>query len=162
LYLIQQIGTSPSNGLLLLSLYWGCLLIGRFAAQALLPTLGHARMLWGSVLAALLGCLLAGLSEKLGGAILGISLVGLGFASIYPLTVTSIKDRFPYYHPGFFGGIFSLGLVGGLLTPSLLGLVAQEWGIGKVMIWPAAGSVMVCVLVLLIWLEARLSRPKAV
>jgi fucose permease len=160
LFLIQQLGMSPTSGILLLALYWTALLAGRIAAQAMMPRVSHARMLMGSVLAALTGCVLLSLTEKMGGAVVGIVLIGGGFASIYPLTVESIEHRFPYYHPGFFGGIFSLGLVGGLLTPGLLGGVAQQWGVGKVMLLPALGSIMVCVLVLLIWLETRLTRAE--
>ena len=158
LFLIQQLGMSPVNGILLLALYWTALLAGRIVAQAMLPRVRHSRMLLGSVLAALFGCVLLSMTGMMGGAIAGIILIGGGFASIYPLTVESIAHRFPYYHPGFFGGIFSLGLIGGLLTPGLLGLVAREWGVGTVMLVPALGSIMVCVLVLLIWLETRLTR----
>lgn len=161
LFLIQQLGVSPTTGILLLALYWSALLAGRIIAQALMPRFSHSRMLLGCVLAALFGCVLLSLTEKIGGAVVGVALIGGGFASIYPLTVESIEHRFPYYHPGFFGGIFSLGLIGGLLTPALLGFVAQEWGVGKVMLLPAVGSIMVCVLVLLIWLETRLTRATA-
>ncbi len=161
LFLIQQLGMSPTSGILLLALYWTALLVGRIVSQAMMPRVRHSRMLMGSVLAALLGCVLLSLTEKMGGAVVGISLIGGGFASIYPLTVESIAHRFPYYHPGFFGGIFTVGLMGGFLTPAALGAIAQQWGVGKVMLLPALGSVMVCVLVLLIWLETRLTRAKS-
>ena len=157
LFLIQQLGMSPTNGLLLLALYWMGLLAGRIIVQALLPRVSQARMLMGCVLAALFGCVLLSLTEKMGGAVAGILLIGGGFASIYPLTVQKIESRFPYYHPGFFGGIFTLGLLGALLEPALLGWVAAQWGVGKVMVVPALGAIMVCVLVLLIWLETRLN-----
>ncbi len=160
LVLIQQLGMSPTNGLMLLFLYWTALLAGRFIALAMMTRVRHSRMLMGAVLAALFGCVLLTLTEKMGGAVAGIILIGAGFAPVYPLTVERIEHRFPYYHPGFFGGIFTLGLLGGLLSPSLLGAVAQQWGIGKVMLVPALGSIMVCVLVLLIWLETRLSRAE--
>ncbi len=161
LFLIQQLGMSPTSGILLLALYWTALLAGRILGQAMLPRFRHSRMLMASVLAALMGCVLLSMTEKMGGAVAGIILIGSGFASIYPLTVESIEHRFPYYHPGFFGGIFALGLLGGLVTPGNLGLVAQQWGVGKVMLVPAFGSGMVCVLVLVIWLEGRLTRAES-
>jgi hypothetical protein len=68
-----------------------------------------------------------------------------------------IGDRFPYYHPGFFNGIFSLALTGGLLAPASLGYAAHFLGIGVVMGLPLAGSIFVVVLLLLILLESRLS-----
>ncbi|MBM3785015.1 MAG: MFS transporter [Acidobacteria bacterium] len=158
LFLIQRLGISPAAALLLLCLYWAALVAGRLVAQALLPRFQHSRILGASVLAAMFGCFLLSMTEMMGGAIAGIVLIGGGFASIYPLISESIEHRFPYYHPGFYGGIFSLGLTGALLTPSLLGFIANEWGVGKVMILPALGAVMVAVLVLLIWLEARLTK----
>src|SRR5260370_30333715 len=50
------------------------------------------------------------------------------------LVVEKIANRFPYYHPGFYNGIFSLGITGGLLAPWTLGYIAQAWGIRAVMI----------------------------
>ena len=84
-------------------------------------------------------------------------MVGCAFAPIYPLVVEKIGHRFPYYHPGFYNGIFSFAMACGLLAPCILGLVAKFWGVGVVMLMPLAGSMIVFVLLLLIWLEARLS-----
>ncbi|MBM3766707.1 MAG: MFS transporter [Acidobacteria bacterium] len=158
LFLIQRLGVSPASALYLLATYWTALVAGRVVAQALLPRYKHSHILAASVIAAMLGCVLLSLTEKMGGAVVGIALIGCGFASIYPLVSESIEHRFPYYHPGFYGGIFSLGLTGALLTPSLLGAIAAQWGVGKVMLLPALGAMMVAVLVLLIWLEARLTK----
>lgn len=157
LFLIQQLGISPTSGLLLLCLYWAALVVGRILTQALLPRVSHARMLLGSVLAALAGCVLLSVTGKMGGAVAAVLLVGAGFSSIYPLSVQSIGHRFPYYHPGLFNSIYSLGLTGGVLSPFLMGVIAHYAGLGAVMLAPAVGATMVAVLVLLIWLEARLS-----
>ena len=48
LFLIRRVGLSPSGSLIVLSLYWLCLMIGRLAAVALLPRLRHAWLLFGS------------------------------------------------------------------------------------------------------------------
>jgi len=68
---------------------------------------------------------------------MGILFVGAGFASIYPLVVEKIGNRFPYYHPGFYNGIFSLGITGGLLAPWILGYVAQAWAFKRLCSSPA-------------------------
>ena len=141
----------------LLALYWLSLIVGRISAQSILQKISHARLLFGSMLAAIFGCLILSATNNLFGAVTGILLLGGGFASIYPLVVEKIGHRFPYYHPGFFNGIFSFALVGGLVAPWLLGHLAEFFGVGIVMALPAAGSVLVLVLLLLIWLEARMS-----
>jgi fucose permease len=91
------------------------------------------------------------------GAVMGILFVGAGFASIYPLVVEKIAHRFPYYHPGFYNGIFSFAITGGFVAPWLLGYFAQSWGIQAVMFLPLLGTCMVFALALLILLEAKLS-----
>ena len=75
------------------------------------------------------------------GAAIGVFFVGAGFASIYPLVAEAIGRRFPYYHPGFFNGIFSFALVGGLLAPATLGYAASIWGVGVVIGIPLTGYV---------------------
>src|SRR4029077_20065711 len=110
----------------------------------------------GTVTAAMFGCIVLGATNNKFGAITGVLLVGGAFAPIYPLVVEMIGHRFPYYHPGFYNGIFSLAMAGGLLTPGLMGYIASIEGPGAVMLLPLIGSVVVFVLLLLIWLESRL------
>ena len=158
LFVVQRLGASPATGLGLLALYFAALLVGRVAAQALLDRIKHSRLLLFSALGAFLGCLLLSLTATVQGAFVAILLTGAGFAAIYPLTAESIEHRFRLYHPGFYNGIFSLGLTGALLAPALLGFAAHFWGIGTIMWLPLFGSLAVSALVLAIWLEARLSR----
>ena len=84
---------------------------------------------------------------------------GVRLRSDLSLVVEKIGTRFPHYHPGFFNGIFSLALTGGMLAPAILGYASEYFGIQIVMALPMIGSVVVVVLVLLIWLEAKLAAP---
>jgi MFS transporter, FHS family, glucose/mannose:H+ symporter len=158
LFVVQRLGASPATGIALLACYFAALLIGRIVAQALLRRIKHSRLLLFSVLGAFFGSLLLSLTATIEGAFVAIVLLGGGFAAIYPLTAESIEHRFRSYHPGFYNGIFSLGLTGALLAPTTLGLAAQYWGIGSIMWLPLFGSFAVFALVLAIWLEARLTR----
>ena len=157
LFLIQRLGVSPESALHMLSFYWICLLVGRLAAQALLPRVRHGRLLMASVLSAMFGCFILSFTDNRFGAWSGLVFVGAGFAPIYPLLLEKIGFRFPSYHPGLFNGIVSLALTGGLLASSSLGYWANLFGIGVVMWLPFAGTVMVFLLLLLIWLEGKLS-----
>jgi fucose permease len=103
------------------------------------------------------GCVVLEVTNNKFGAIAGILLVGGAFAPIYPLVVEKIGHRFPDYRPGFYNGIFSLAMAGGLLTPGVMGYIASVWGLRAIMVLPLVGSVVVFVLLLLIWLESRLS-----
>jgi fucose permease len=145
---------------LLLAAYWISLMLGRVVAQFILPRVHHAKLLVGAGFASMFGCIILTFTDNLFGAIFGTLLVGFGFAPIYPLVVENIRARFPHFHPGFFNGIFSLALTGGMLAPASLGYAAEVWGIGIVMMLPMIGSIIVCVLVLVIWLESKLILPK--
>ena len=88
---------------------------------------------------------------------MGVLLAGGGFSVILPLVLEKIGDRFPRYHPALFNGIFSIALTGGLLAPATLGYFAHFAGIGVVMGLPVLGAMMVVLLSVALWLEARLS-----
>lgn len=155
IFLTQRLGISPEKSLMLLALYWAALLVGRIVVQSILPKVHHGKFLLGSVVAALFGCLILSSTNNRFGAIMAILFIGGGFASVYPLTVQKIGDRFPHYHPGFYNGIFSFAFTGGLLAPCTIGYFAELWSVRVVVIVPLLGTIMVCVLLVTIWLEAR-------
>jgi fucose permease len=156
LFLTQKIGISPASSIFLLALYFAALLAGRILAQVLLRSVGHGRMLFGSVLMGMFGCLILAFTAGLFGALTGVLLCGAAFSAVLPLAFERIGDRFPYFRPGFSYGIFSIALTGGLLAPASIGLYAYWFGIDVVMVVPMLGSIMVLLIVLLIFLEARL------
>lgn len=157
LFLSQRLGMSPSDSVLILALYWMALLVGRILAQWILPRVRHTRLLLLSVLLAMFACIILLDTNNGFGAVSGVLLLGGAFAPIYPLVVEKIGHRFPYYHPGFYNGIFSFAMVGGLLAPCALGYFAWLLDVRAVMGLPLIGSVIVFLLLGLVWLEARLS-----
>jgi fucose permease len=157
LFLSQRLGVSPASSIFLLAFYWFSLLIGRVIAQTAMPHVKHTRLLMGCTLAALFGSILLTATNNLSGGFVGLLLIGAGFAPIYPLVVEKIGGKFPYYQPGHFNGIFSFAISGGLLAPWSLGFLADEFGIGVVMLVPMIGACMVFVLTSLLWLEMRFS-----
>jgi MFS family permease len=58
IFLIRRVGLSQSAAIEVLALYWLFLLIGRLVAIAVLPRVRHTRLLMGSVLSAIFGCLI--------------------------------------------------------------------------------------------------------
>jgi fucose permease len=157
LLLIRRIGLSPAAALGDLALYWLALMAGRLISAAILPRVRHSRLLFGSVAAAIFACIILYFTNNGFGAASGAVLLGGGYASVFPLVSEAIGRRFPYYHPGFFNGIFSFALVGGLLAPATLGYAASVWGVGVVLGIPFTGTCMVMVLILLIWLETKVT-----
>jgi len=155
--LIRRIGLSPKAALFMLALYWLFLMAGRLLSVAFLGRVRHGRLLLGSAVSALFGCLILYVTDNRFGAGSGIFFLGAGYASIYPLVAEAIGRRFPYFHPGFFNGIFSLALLGGLLAPATLGYLAAAAGVGVVIGIPLLGTIMVAALLSLIWLESKVT-----
>ena len=157
LYLYHRVGLSLSAAVWTLALYWLFLLTGRLGSVAILPRVRHGRLLLGSVVSALFGCLILASTKTGFGAASGVFFVGAGYASVFPLVAEAIGRRFPYYHPGFFNGIFSLAMVGGLLAPASIGYAASAWDVRVVIVIPLLGTCMVMLLILLIWLETKVT-----
>jgi FHS family glucose/mannose:H+ symporter-like MFS transporter len=156
-FLIDRLGISPAAAVTLLALYWTALMLGRITASRILPQVRHGRMLAVSAFCALFGCTLLAAAGSRFGVIFGLLLTGAGFSAIYPLVAERIASRFSYYHPGYFNGIFTFALMGGILSPFVLGHVAAGSGLGVVPMAAMAGSCAVFALVLLIWLGRKVS-----
>jgi fucose permease len=155
-FLIDRMGMSPTSAVDLLAIYWIALTGGRIVATKLLPVVRHGRMLGLSAFCALFGCSLIAFGSRVG-VVVGLLLTGAGFSAIYPLAAERIASRFSYYHPGYFNGIFTFALMGGILAPFVLGHVAMGSGLSAIPVAAMAGSCAVFALVLLIWLGRKVS-----
>jgi len=117
--------------------------------------IAHSKLLFASVSLAMLGYLLLSLTKSVFGAALATVVTGLAFAPVYALVAEKIGRRFDY-EPGFFNGIFSLAIAGGMLIPALLGFVGYYFGMEYLLVIPALGSAAVLALMLLIVLTVKL------
>jgi fucose permease len=156
-FLIDRLGLSPNAGVSFLALYWLALMVGRIVASRLLSVVRHGKMLAFSAFCALSGCILLSAAGNKMGVVTGLLLTGAGFSAIYPLSAERLATRFSYYHPGYFNGIFTFALMGGILAPFGLGHIAVESGLRVVPLASLAGSCAVFALVLLIWLGRKVS-----
>jgi FHS family glucose/mannose:H+ symporter-like MFS transporter len=155
--LIDRLGLSPATAVTLLALYWGALMVGRIVAVRLLRVVRHGKLLGGSAFCALFGCTALLAAGSRFGVVVGLLLTGAGFSAIYPLVAERIAKRFSYYHPGYFNGIFTFALTGGILAPFVLGHLAGDAGLKVIPLAVMMGSCAVFGLVLLIWLGHKVS-----
>jgi FHS family glucose/mannose:H+ symporter-like MFS transporter len=156
-FLIDRMGLSPATAVTLLAVYWLALMLGRIVVSKLLRVVRHGRLMAFSAFAALFGCTAMLAAGSRFGVIVGILLTGVGFSAIYPLVAERIASRFSYYHPGYFNGIFTFALMGGILTPFVLGHLAAGVGLKIIPLAVMMGSCAVFALILLIWLGHKVS-----
>jgi fucose permease len=95
------------------------------------------------------------LAESAGAAIAGVVLVGLGFASIYPVTLGFAGSRFEHISGTAFGILFTIALTGGMTMPWLVGQLAAARGL-RFALWTAAANCLAIVLLQLV--VSRLGR----
>jgi len=157
IFLVQRLGISPSTGIYGLAAFSLATLVGRIAVQSLRQREYRNRIVFAGLLIAVLGCLMLTFTNNLFGAWFGITLTGLGFSPVYPVAMELIGNRFPYFHPGIFNSIFSIGLVGGMLAPWSMGYLAHSYSIQVVLVLPMLGAGMLSILLALTWLEAKLT-----
>jgi fucose permease len=156
-FLIDRLGLSPETAVLLLAFYWLALTAGRAVTARLLSSVRHSRLLGISAFCALSGCIALLAAGTTMGVVLGILLIGSGFSAIYPLAAERIATRYSYFHPGYFNGIFTFALLGGIFAPFLVGHLAAAGGLMVVPLAAMLSSLAVFGLVLLIWLGRKVS-----
>jgi FHS family L-fucose permease-like MFS transporter len=138
------LGASGETAGLLLGLYWGGAMVGRFAGGALLLRLRADGLLAGAASVAALLCLLeASFADALGsaglGALAGAAALAIGlfnsvqFPSIFALTLERSRAPAPAV-----SGLLCMAIAGGAVIPPLMGLAADRLGPGLAFAVPAA------------------------
>jgi FHS family glucose/mannose:H+ symporter-like MFS transporter len=155
-YWIRSLGVRLETALLALAVFWMALILAKLLSPRL--AWGPFRLLTAATGSALFGCLLLLTAAGVGGALAGVLFLAAGLGAAYPLILGMIGERFPYYHPGFFSGLFSLALIGGMLAPWSIGQLADAWVIEWAIGVPALGAAMVYLVMSVILLEARAAR----
>jgi MFS transporter, FHS family, glucose/mannose:H+ symporter len=119
--------------------------IGRLAAAFLLRVLGSRRTMLLSAAVTVTGTMIAFTSREFAVAVLGMGVVGLGLASIYPTGLGVAGDRFPRQTGTVFGAIMAVSLVGGTAGPSVCGALAAT-GLRNILWVPMISALAVAAL----------------
>jgi fucose permease len=106
------------------ALFFLPILIGRFSGAAILTKIKPMNFLFVTVLLSIAGVLLLLLGNTFI-AYVGIVLVGLGFANIFPLIFSITVDKMPE-RANELSGLMITAIVGGAFIPPLMGLVADS------------------------------------
>ncbi|MCL2726785.1 MAG: MFS transporter [Bacteroidales bacterium] len=132
------------------------LMIGLTAARLLLSVLfrkiGERRLLFGSILIALTGCAVLMFVPTYLGASIAMTLIGFGLAATFPVVFGMLGSAYA----SLSGTVFSIALVIALLGNTsvnyLMGIVAEQWGIG---LYPVLMMISLCAMILLFTLSLR-------
>ena len=125
---LRMEGSLESNWKIVPSVFWAALLSGRAIAPLALRRIAEERLALAGLLTALCGTMTLLLTSKMAGLVLGVALAGIGFASIYPITVAQLPRVFGADATRVVGLVFMLAGLGGATMPWAVGLLSHNSG----------------------------------
>lgn len=144
---INSVGWPPRTATIILLGYWAMAIGGRALSARVQARVGKARLVLLSAALSVVGCLvLLAAASWLPALTLGAWMTALGFSAIFPTTLAIVGDRQHRYAGTIFGFLFTVGNIGTVCFPYLLGHISQAAGVRMGMLLPLAGTigVMVC------------------
>jgi fucose permease len=149
----RHINTSAAG--LWVTLYWGSIGVGRVLFGFVVEWIGIDRLLRASTIAAIIGALSLALFTSSLSSLLGLVLIGLALAPIYPSMMTRTPQRLgPALAAHAIGFQVAAAMLGAAALPGVTGVIAQQTGLANI---PLTALTMAG----LLWLlhETLLHRP---
>jgi fucose permease len=145
------------RALYFMSLYWFGMTAARLLLGTVLSHLATRRALIPAMALAFTGAmLLTGARTPLPAA-LGVLLVGAGFATVFPVVLGLVGDRYPHLSGTAFSFVLVMALTGGTLLPLATGILGDRIGLRlSLLIVPAA---LVCAAATYLIVRTRLDTP---
>ena len=154
----DELQIPDSRALVYLSLYWFGMTLGRLALSSAVRRVAPARVLSGCLAIAFCGALLLILTRSVSLAVVGVFLLGCGFAASFPVVLGFVGDRYAHLSGTAFSIVIVMALPGGMILPYTTGVLGASYGLrGSFAIVPVA---LVCFALLLTATTSRLAaRP---
>jgi FHS family glucose/mannose:H+ symporter-like MFS transporter len=153
-YLNEHFGLTPTIASFLLAGYWAAIMSGRLVSSRIVKFVKNEKLILGSAFLSLFAAILVVAAPSKELSSLGVILLGLGFAAIFPTTLAIVGEAFPSLTGTAFGVIFVIAIMGGMLSPWLAGKVAYIYSIQEAMFIPVFNcSMIICVLFLILRIQ---------
>jgi fucose permease len=149
-YLHEHFGLAPSTASFLLAGYWAAIMSGRLTSTRVVKFMKNDKLILVSAVLSLFAAILIIASPFRELSCLGVIVIGLGFAAIFPTTLAIAGETFPSFTGTAFGIIFVVALTGGMLSPWLAGQIAHTYSIQKAMFIPVFNCSMIIVFLMLL------------
>ena len=110
------------------SFFWGALLLGRALAPLTLQKIHETKLAGAGVALAAIGVGVLLSAKTMTPVVVGASLAGLGFSSVYPINISLLSHWFGDTTTRVSGAIFAIGNLGGAVLPWVVGAVSTKTG----------------------------------
>jgi fucose permease len=132
--------------------FWSALTVGRALGTAFLRHFSERRVLRAGYAAAAAGIALTLWAPTLAGVIAGALITGLSFATLYPITVARLSQRFGVAARSIGAVMFSLAALGPAVIPWMVGVISHSTGSLRAgMLLPLGATVILFLIHLFEW-----------
>ncbi|UCH61982.1 MAG: MFS transporter [Fidelibacterota bacterium] len=121
----EELAIGTGQSVLYLSFYWIGMIVARLILGIILKQISPALVLRISLAIAFTGSLLMLFSTGVGLALIGLLLIGAGFAASYPVILGYIGDQYPTLSGTAFSIALVIALAGGMILPYLAGIIGN-------------------------------------
>jgi len=128
-FLINDIKANPEDALFALSYLVLGLTLTRLLLGGLLKKVSSSLVLFISIGIVLIGSLIIIYSSSYSLALLGLIILGVGFAAIFPVILGYVGDIYSNLSGTAFSIVFVIALVGNMIMNYLMGIIAHSYGI---------------------------------
>lgn len=136
------------------SCYFAAITVGRIVAGLIADSVGNRRMVRIGIFLAGVGVVLFAAPLGVVGALLGICLIGLGYAPVYPCLMHETPRRFDAETAAkVIGRQVAFAYLGGMILPPLIGVVAGQ--LGLFVVAPAVGVLLAALALTVIVLDRK-------
>jgi len=147
---IEQAGWPARTATTVLAAYWVAVIVGRATVGRLHRAVAGQRMLVVCGLISMAGCAWLMGARSIASLTAAALLTSLALSGVYPTTLALAGDRYRQRAGTVFGTLFSIGGIGGMVMPPILGRVSEAAGLRVGMGVPVAGAAAVTVLALVV------------
>jgi len=146
----EELAVGPQKALIILSLYWLGMMIGRMTLGTVLRNVRPVSLMFGCIAIGLTGTMLLLFTHNVAAAVLGVFMLGVGFAAAFPTVLGFVGERYAALSGTAFSLVIAIALLGGMFLPWLMGVVADRYGMrGSFVIVPVALVILAVLLSIL-------------
>jgi len=128
-YFHEELMVDASKAVRYFSFYWLGMVLARFLLGYLLNIISSVILQFSSIAIAFIGSLILITTESFSLSIVGLFLVGLGFAGCFPIILGYVGERYAKLSGTAFSITFVMALIGGMTFPYFTGILGQSVGL---------------------------------
>jgi MFS family permease len=141
--------------------YQAGMALGRMGAVPLLRRVPQPLLVMAWTVGGLAGTIVLLSQHTVAGMILGVVISSLSMAAIYPTLVSFAGDCYPRFAGTVMATVFAIAMLGGIISPTVVGEIGKNLGVRQGTIVPVVGSLAVSCLMVAVLRSRGAGRPRA-